>query len=76
MNLAIALASQTLGFIPTIRKLGFMTHTEHLLYQKIEKLEAELGYEASVVADLRMKLQATTELLNRYYTGSIQFEAV
>lgn len=30
----------------------------------------------ATIADLRMKLQATTELLNRYYTGSIQFEAV
>jgi hypothetical protein len=28
------------------------------------------------VADLEMKLKATTELLNRYYTGSIEFEAV
>ena len=28
------------------------------------------------VYDLEMKLKATTELLNRYYTGSIQFEAV
>lgn len=29
-----------------------------------------------VIEDLRMKLKATTELLNRYYTGSIEFEAV
>lgn len=28
------------------------------------------------VADLEMKLKATSELLNRYYTGSIEFEAV
>lgn len=29
-----------------------------------------------VIEDLHMKLQATTELLNRYYTGSIQSETV
>jgi len=53
-----------------------MTYTEHLLYKKIDELEAELGEQAGLVADLRMKLQATTQLLNRYYTGSIPFEAV
>lgn len=53
-----------------------MTYTEYLLYKKIDELEAELGEQASVFADLVIKNQRLSELLNRYYTGSIQFEAV
>lgn len=30
----------------------------------------------ATIADLLMKLQSVTELLNLYYTGSIPFEAV
>jgi hypothetical protein len=53
-----------------------MTYQEHLLYKKIDELHAELGEQAGVIADLHVKLQRTSELLNRYYTGSIEFEAV
>ena len=52
------------------------TYSEYLLGLKIEQLEAELGEQAGIIADLRVKLQRTSELLNRYYTGSIEFEAV
>ena len=67
MNLAIALASQTLGFIPTIRKLGFMTYQEHLLNRKIEELQSKMERQAEVIRDLEMKNDGLVNLLNTHF---------
>ena len=67
MNLAIALASQTLGFIPTIRKLGFMTYAEFQLYKKIEELQSKMERQAEVIADLEMKNDGLVNLLNTHF---------
>jgi NAD-dependent DNA ligase len=67
MNLAIALASQTLGFIPTIRKLGFMTYAEFQLYKKIEELQSKMERQAEVIRDLEMKNDGLVNLLNTHF---------